>query len=79
MSTSFNSGFKLGAGGEKTVRGDLPVLVARVAAKVKCDGLNGMKYVFRDWHNNAIGEGTVAGGVLEIPNDKPIFCVELER
>jgi len=79
MSTSFNSGFKLGGGAEKTVKGELPVLVARVAGKVKCDALDGMKYVFRDWHNNAIGEGTVAGGVLVIPNDKPVFCVELTR
>jgi hypothetical protein len=80
VSTSFNTGFKLGGGGKKTVKGSLPVLVARVAGKVTAPALAGMDYTFRDWHMKAVGTGKVGpDGVIEIPSDKPIFCIELSR
>jgi hypothetical protein len=80
VSTSFNTGFKLGTGpNDRTQGGKLPVLVARVGGKVTCAALNGMKYVFKDWHMNVVGEGKVAGGTLTIPSDKPVFVVELTR
>jgi hypothetical protein len=79
VSTSFNSGFKLGTGGEPTTAGGLPVLVARVGARVEAPAMNGMRYTFRDWHMKEIGRGTVSGGALTIPADKPVFVVELER
>jgi hypothetical protein len=41
--------------------------------------LDGMKYVFRDWHLKAVGSGEIKNGVLDVPNDKPIFCIDLTR
>jgi len=81
VSTSFNTGFKLGGdeGAKSTVRGDLPVLVARVGATVACPALAGMKYTLRDWHMEPIGEGTVEGGTLVIPAEKSVWVVELTR
>jgi hypothetical protein len=81
VSTSFNSGFEQGGirGAQRTVKGTLPVLVARVGATVESPALNGMKYVFRDFHMQEIGSGVVRDGVLTIPNDQPIFFVELSR
>ena len=81
MSTSFNTGFTFAdkEKGVKMAAGTLPVLVARVGAMVESPALAGMKYTLRDWHMQKIGEGTVEGGVLKIPNDKPIFIVELDR
>jgi hypothetical protein len=79
VSTSFNSGFKLASGGKQSVAGKLPVLVARVGATVAAPALDGMKYSFRDWHLKEIGAGVIRGGVLKIPADQPVFCVELER
>jgi hypothetical protein len=39
-----------------------------------------MDYTFRDWHMKAVGTGKVGpDGVIEIPSDKPIFCIELSR
>jgi hypothetical protein len=90
MSTSFNTGFKLDESkvvaplwfqnrGATLSRGRAPVLVSRVAATVAGDAIEGMSYTFRDWHLKAIGSGKVAGGVLKVPSDKPIFVVELSR
>jgi hypothetical protein len=93
VSTSFNTGFSLAkrdfeglpdsplkAGAtENRQNGRLPILVARVRAKLLVPALDGMKYVQRDWHMKVIGSGEVKGGSLEIPNDKPIFCIDLTR
>jgi len=87
VSTSFNSGFEMGDGERPnlympprgTRRGDVPVLVARVGGNIHAPALNGMRYTLRDWHLNAIGEGTVSDGTLVIPADKPVFVVDLNR
>jgi hypothetical protein len=79
VSTSYNSGFSLGSEGKRTEAGELPVLVARVGATVECPALNGMRYTLRDWHMQPLGTGTISNGTLTIPNDKPIFVIELER
>jgi hypothetical protein len=93
VSTSFNTGFSMSKkdfqdlpdsplkekATETRQNGRLPVLVARVAAKIQAPMLDGMMYVFRDWHLKDIGSGTIRNGVLEIPNDKPIFCIDLSR
>ncbi len=83
VSTSFNTGFQLGnkaKGVERTVRGTLPVLVARVAGTVQADALAGMRYRMLDWHMEEIGAGRVGSdGTLRVPNDKPVFAVELTR
>ncbi len=87
VSTSFNTGFTLDA--EKTLAsgkpkgavtaGTLPVLVARVGATIEAQALNGMKYTFRDWDMQEIGSGVITSGTLAIPENLPIFCVELRR
>jgi len=59
--------------------GKEPVLVARVGVTISCKDIDGMKYVQRDWHLRELGTGTVAGGALKIPSDKPVFIVELTR
>jgi hypothetical protein len=80
VSTSFNKGFVVGGGGVKRVAGTTPVQVARVGGKITAKQLAGMKYTFLDWHMQPVGNGQVgADGVLTVPNDKPIFCVELSR
>ncbi|MEX0653821.1 MAG: hypothetical protein WD151_06835 [Phycisphaeraceae bacterium] len=80
VSTSFNTGFRLGEGDEQpTVRGELPVLVARVAGTVHSDAIDGMRYTLYDWHMEPIGEGVVEGAALHIPNDQPVFVIELTR
>lgn len=86
MSTSFNTGFQMGKKAGEANKpptgakaGSLPVLTARVGATIASPALNGMRYTFRDWHLNAIGSGTITGGKLTIPADKPIFTIELTR
>ncbi len=80
VSTSFNTDFYLGQGGDDPHRaGDLPVLVARVEATVAAPQIDGMRYTLRDWHLQEIGSGTVADGKLHIPADQPIFVIEFER
>ncbi len=80
VSTSFNSGFRLPeAEGGRIQAGRAPVLYARVGGTVEFPALDGMKYVFRDWHMEPIGEGVVAGGRLAIPADRPIWLIELTR
>ncbi len=79
VSTSFNSGFKLGGNGVRNQRGELPVLVARVGGVVKSPAIDGMTYVLRDWHLKEIGRGVVKNGELRVPDDKPVFVVDLMR
>lgn len=76
QSTSFNSGFQWG---EKKQAGTLPVLVARVGATLQSPALNGFQYTLRDWNMQKIGGGAIRNGTLVIPNDKPIFIIELQR
>ncbi len=82
VSTSFNTGFVLkGHEGNKSqaVRGEAPVLVARVGGTVQSPAISGMRYTFYDWSMQPIGKGVVKDGKLVIPADKEIFVVELER
>jgi len=95
VSTSFNTGFSLAksdfeiAGdtanplyakaGDGRQGGGLPVLTARVAGTVACKAIDGMGYTIYDWTMQPIGEGTVAGGTLRVPNDKPVFVIRLKR
>ncbi|MDX1935104.1 MAG: hypothetical protein SFU56_21105 [Capsulimonadales bacterium] len=92
VSTSFNSGFKMGdwdpAKGVPPRYGlppgcefgATPVLVARVRGTVQAPFLRGMRYVFRDWHGREIGGGTVGTeGALTVPHEKPVWIVELRR
>ena len=83
VSTSFNTGFRLAdpaGGGRRTVAGTTPVLVARVGGVVRARALAGMRYELLDWHMGRIGSGQVGeDGVLEVPADKPVFCVQLTR
>lgn len=76
QSTSFNSGFQWG---ENKKAGNLPVLVARVGATLRSPALNGFQYTLRDWNMEMIGQGTIEKGTFIIPDDKPIFIVELQR
>ena len=41
--------------------------------------LNGMSYVFRDWHLKELARGKITGGALIVPTSLPIFYVELTR
>jgi len=88
MSTSFNSGFEMDTEllldkGQprfaKTKSGGLPVLVARVAATLEAEVLNGMSYQFLDWNMKEIGSGSVTDGKLIIPSDLPITIIKLKR
>ncbi len=90
-STSFNSGFELDHSkfhrpllwqwnkGVTVSKGGLPVLVARVGATVEAPILNGMRYRMLDWHLEEVGSGVVRGGTVEVPAERPVFLVELER
>ncbi len=81
VSSSFNTGFKLGQDNNgRAVAGELPVQVARVRATVIAPMLTGMRYTLRDWHMQAIGTGVVgAEGALKIPADRPVWIIELQR
>lgn len=87
VSTSFNTGFKLGSGEAPnaykppagTQGGNMPVLVARVGGTVTAPALDGMAYTLFDWNMQPIGQGTVTDGTLRVPVDKPVFVVELTR
>jgi hypothetical protein len=59
--------------------GKTPVLVARVSATVTAPALDGMRYTLRDWHLREIGSGIVTGGTVQIPADRPVFMIELQR
>ncbi|NBC11328.1 MAG: hypothetical protein GVY24_06265 [Planctomycetes bacterium] len=87
VSTSFNKGFQLDTdqelseffGAGTRTAGELPVQVARVGCTIECPAIEGMNYTLRDYHMNAIGQGTVRDGKLTVPADKPVFVVELTR
>ncbi len=95
VSTSFNSGFSMAksdfertgatdsplyaSAGEGRKNGGLPVLVSRVAGTVTSKAIDGMHYTMYDWTMRSLGEGTVAGGTLRVPNDKPVFIIRLQR
>ncbi len=93
VSTSFNTGFSMArndfeglpdsplkaSATPKRQNGRLPVLVTRVGARLQVPALEGMKYLYRDWHLKTIGAGEVQGGRLVIPADQPIFCIDLTR
>jgi len=95
VSTSFNTGFKLAksdfestgstasplyaSAGNNRSNGSLPVLVARVAATVEAKAIDGMRWTMYDWTMATLASGTVNGGRLNIPSDKPVFLVRLER
>ena len=49
-------------GASTGVRGELPVLVARVRATVQCKAIDGMEYTLRGWEMEEIARGTVKGG-----------------
>ncbi len=87
VSTSFNTGFKMGTGPHPspykppsgTVAGEAPVLVARVAASVQSPAIDGMRYTFFNWRLEPIHSGVVEGRRLLVPADQPVFCIELTR
>jgi len=66
---------------KEIARGNVAVAeyFGRVGVTIECKDIDGMKYVMRDWHMRDIGQGTVAGGVLKVPADKPVFVIELAR
>jgi len=82
-STSFNTGFSFKAEREKgesfSKAGTLPVLVTRVGATVTAQSLNGMRYRTLDWNFNTLTTGTVTDGKLVVPDNQPIFTIELTR
>ncbi|MCC5846902.1 MAG: hypothetical protein JJU29_02325 [Verrucomicrobia bacterium] len=79
VSTSFNTGFSLGDSENPTVRGELPVLHARVGGLIRSPALKGMRYTFYDWHMQPIASGRLEEGGLQIPNTQPVFVIELKR
>ncbi len=95
VSTSFNSGFKIDEdlhanrpftptkewtwNLNSLTLGHAPVLVARVSATVAAPFLKGMHYRFIDWDYKTIEEGRLKDNVLTIPNDKPVYLVELTK
>lgn len=84
VSTSFNSGYQihtLEANKITGTPGTLPVLTVRVGATIEAPALNGMTYVFRDWHMKPLATGTVQNGTLRVPANLPVpvFVVELSR
>jgi hypothetical protein len=54
-------------------------LVVRVGVTVKTPAIDGMAYTFRDFQGKAIAQGTVQNGTLVIPDDQPVWLVELQR
>lgn len=80
VSCSFNAGLKIATKkGEKTNYGAMPVHVTRVGGTVKSSAIDGMSYVMRDFHMKAIAEGKVTSGTLKVPDDQPVFVIELTR
>jgi len=86
VSTSFNTGFRLDEANPRPMHGckvaepgGLPVLVARVGARIEGDAIDGMAYTLRDYEMNVIGRGVVRDGVLNISADDKVFFVELCR
>jgi hypothetical protein len=87
VSTSFNSGFKMGTDPAPspykpptgTVGGEAPVLVARVAATLTSPAIDGMQYTLFNWRLEPIGSGVIADGRLHVPADQPVFFVVLTR
>lgn len=87
VSTSFNTGFSLDIkpslpeyhGAMAADGGSLPVLVARVAGTVESAAVNGMNYTMYDWEMNVIEEGQISGGKFEVPAEKPVFFIRLQR
>jgi hypothetical protein len=79
VSTSFNTGLELDPVNGVKKWGKGPILTTRVGGTVEAEAIDGMTYVFRDFGMQEIASGTVADGRLVVPDDQPIFLVELTR
>jgi len=44
---------------------------------VRAPFLKDLRYRFLDWNLKEIGKGSIRGGKLKVPADKPIFVVEI--
>jgi len=67
---------KMNYGGN--VPGKPPVAYVRAGATITAGPMEGMKYRMIDWDFKEIAAGTV-GKELKIPDDKPVFILELTR
>jgi hypothetical protein len=86
VSTGFNTGYRLESADQAGGRtpgvaepGTLPVLVARVAARITGDPIRGMRYTLYDYEMNVIRRGAVRDDTLVLLADEPVFYVELTR
>jgi len=90
VSTSFNTGLVIetsltdrhhrGGGQLKVTKpGTLPVLVTRVGCRIQAKAITGMQYVMRTFSMREISRGVVQDGTLIIPDNQPVFVVELSR
>ncbi len=59
--------------------GDNPVLVGRVGMVLEADWLAGRRYRMIDYNNNVLVEGTLTNPRLIIPDDLPVYIVQITR
>lgn len=80
VSTSFNTGFKLLMMPQRlSTSGTGPVLHARVGATIGGKVLAGMSYRLVDFNGREIGKGQVVENAIKVPNDQPVWIIELTR
>ncbi|OHE72709.1 MAG: hypothetical protein A2007_01695 [Verrucomicrobia bacterium GWC2_42_7] len=90
--TSFNESFEidlkkfakdktyaLGLARAITNDGRLPVLVGRVRMTIKATWLKGRSYRMVDYNANVLKKGNCKVGSLTIPNDLPIYLIEISK
>ena len=90
--TSFNTGFEMDlkkVAQDKTYAfglaraivndGHLPVLVGRVGMTITAPWLKGRSYRMIDYNENILKKGSCKAGSLVIPNDLPIYLIEISE
>lgn len=90
VSMSFNKGFELdlekfaanqqyglALGQCSPSMGNLPILTARVSAKLRAPWLVGKRYRFVDFNRRLLAEGNIGAEGLDLPGDLPIFLIEI--
>lgn len=60
-------------------KGKPSVAYARAGATIHCPPLDGMRYTLKDWHFRTIAQGVVKDATLRVPEDQPVFYIELSR
>jgi hypothetical protein len=92
INTSFNSGMTIdleklaadkayayGLARSITSGGSFPILSGRVGMTLQADWLEGRSFRMTDYNGNVLGSGECQGGAIRIPEELPVYMLEISK